>query len=142
MNVIVGQGLRALTPSEATVCYLVLCCRYGLELDEFLGSMQSHYWYSLLDRMVMPSCSTGAVSVVTKMLADQLLWAPANTVAFYAFLAVAEGHLGDLGFILQAKLLPTVLAGYALWPLAHVINFRYAPPSCMLDSLACQCADL
>lgn len=29
--------------------------------------------------------------------------------------------------VLREKYLKTVLVGYILWPLAHIINFRYVP---------------
>lgn len=28
---------------------------------------------------------------------------------------------------IQSKLLPMLLANYAIWPLAHLINFRFVP---------------
>ena len=30
---------------------------------------------------------------------------------------------------MKDKFWPTLLAGYAVWPLAHVINFRFIPNS-------------
>lgn len=64
---------------------------------------------------------------MTKMVLDQVIWAPFNTVVFYSYLAASTGSLGDLHVVLQTKLIPTILAGYALWPLAHIINFRFVP---------------
>jgi hypothetical protein len=90
-------------------------------------AVQGHFWYQLLDRVVMPRQPKATVAIVTKMLADQLLWSPANTVIFYASLAFMEGNLSGIPGILSEKLVPTVLAGYLLWPLAHLINFKFIP---------------
>lgn len=84
-------------------------------------------WYQFLDKHVMPDKSSSTKAIVTKMVLDQTLWAPVNTALFYAYLAMADGRLSSIPDILQAKLLPTILAGYALWPVAHLINFKYIP---------------
>jgi protein Mpv17 len=89
--------------------------------------MQSHFWYEFLDRLVMPQKPTATSAIVAKMVADQALWSPINTVIFYASLALLEGHPADIPMILQDKLLATVVAGYCLWPLAHLINFKFVP---------------
>lgn len=80
-----------------------------------------------LDKHVMADKASSTQAIVTKMVLDQAIWAPFNTALFYAYLAMAEGHLSSLPDTLQAKLLPTILAGYVLWPLAHLINFKYIP---------------
>ena len=84
-------------------------------------------WYQFLDKVVMPDNSSSTNAIVTKMVLDQAIWAPLNTALFYAYLAMANNHLSSLPDTLQAKLLPTILAGYALWPVAHLINFKYIP---------------
>jgi len=89
--------------------------------------VQSHVWYELLDSKV-PGVSSSPGTVVTKMVLDQALWAPLNTLIFYSYLSAATGALAGLPVVLQTKLVPTILAGYALWPLAHIINFRFVPP--------------
>lgn len=88
--------------------------------------VQSHVWYEMLDDRV-PGQASSAGTVVTKMVLDQAIWAPFNTIVFYSYLAAATGTLADLPAVLQTKLIPTILAGYALWPLAHIINFRFVP---------------
>eukprot|EP00892_Ulva_mutabilis_P004054 jgi/Ulvmu1/201/UM001_0205.1 len=89
--------------------------------------VSSHIWYEFLDAKV-PGPSSAAGSVVTKMVLDQAIWAPLNTMIFYSYLAAATGALAGLPMVLQTKLIPTILAGYALWPVAHIINFRFVPP--------------
>ena len=89
--------------------------------------MQGHYWYVALDRMVFPKEPKASGTIVTKMLLDQLIWSPINTCIFFASLAAMEGNMASIPGILDEKLVPTVLAGYMLWPLAHLINFKFVP---------------
>ena len=89
--------------------------------------LQGHFWYEMLDRVVMPTQPKATTAILAKMIADQVIWSPLNTCIFYASLAMMEGHGGDVGSILHDKLLPTVLAGYCLWPLAHIVNFKFVP---------------
>lgn len=41
----------------------------------------------------------------------------------------AAGQSDKISQTLNDKFWPTLLAGYAVWPLAHVINFRFIPNS-------------
>lgn len=90
--------------------------------------MQGHFWYEMLDRVVMPTRPKATSAILAKMIADQVIWSPLNTCIFYASLAVMEGHGADVPTILHDKLLATVVAGYCLWPLAHIVNFKFVPP--------------
>lgn len=65
--------------------------------------------------------------VLSKMAIDQLAFTPVGTVVFYAAMKTMEGDAASLPSTLQHKFLPTLMAGYALWPLAHVVNFRFIP---------------
>lgn len=40
-----------------------------------------------------------------------------------------QGNPGAIIGTIQAKLIKTLLANYALWPLAHIINFKFIPSS-------------
>lgn len=96
---------------------------FGLVLHGPMG----HYWYRLLDARVMPDAGNSSPAVVAKMTVDQALFAPLSTMIFYAALAAMDGRLDELPTILQTKLVSTVVAGYALWPAAHLINFKFVP---------------
>lgn len=106
---------------------VVACCLASLRSRTQPG-VQGHFWYEMLDRLIMPKRPKAAVTIVTKMLADQLLWSPINTIIFYAAIATMEGNALTVPAILHDKLVPTVLAGYMLWPLAHIINFKFVRP--------------
>jgi hypothetical protein len=66
--------------------------------------------------------------VLTKTAVDQLIWAPAMTVVFLAFLTTLEGRPDAIASVVQAKLVPIYLANLGIWPLWHIINFRYVAP--------------
>lgn len=71
-------------------------------------------------------CSVRAV--VAKMALDQIFWTPIALVMFFACFALLEGRsTAYLRAQLRAKFLPTLVKGFALWPAAHLINFRYVP---------------
>jgi hypothetical protein len=69
--------------------------------------------------------STAAVAV--KTAADQLIWAPVMTCAFFAFLKLLEGHPELMLPTIQDKVIQTVAANYVIWPAAHIISFKYVP---------------
>lgn len=62
-----------------------------------------------------------------KILIDQLLYAPAFTCILYAYLQAANGDIAGIPEVLQDKVVPTLMANYAVWPLAHALNFYYVP---------------
>lgn len=72
------------------------------------------------------ACSARAV--VAKMALDQLFWTPIALVLFFACFTLLEGRsMSYLRSQLRAKFLPTLVKGFALWPAAHLVNFRYVP---------------
>lgn len=97
---------------------------YGVLLDGPIG----HFFYKFLDTRIRPDDPKGAQAVITKTAIDQLLWAPAMTVVFLAFLTTLEGHPEAIMSVVQAKLIPIYLANLGIWPLWHIINFRYVAP--------------
>ncbi|CAK0787179.1 hypothetical protein CVIRNUC_010395 [Coccomyxa viridis] len=96
---------------------------FGVTLDGPVG----HVWYTLLDRKVFPNEPTSNRAVVCKMLADQLLWAPFFSCVFFVFTNVLAGHPEMVLPSIQAKLLPMMIANFAVWPIAHLINFKFIP---------------
>jgi len=76
---------------------------------------------------VFPKDPTSTKAVVAKTALDQLLWAPAFSCVFFAFVNLFEGRPDLIAPAIAAKLLPMLAANYALWPLAHLINFKFVP---------------
>jgi len=97
---------------------------YGLLIDGPVG----HYFYQFLDKNISPEDPKGVRAVFSKTAVDQLIWAPIMTVVFLAFLTTLEGRPEAVLSIVQAKLLPIMMANFGVWPLAHLINFRYVAP--------------
>ncbi len=99
---------------------------YGIMIDGPVG----HFFYQLLDRKIYPEDPKCTQAVLAKTAIDQFIWAPVMTCVFLAFLTTLEGH-PDVSVILsviQAKLVPIMLANFTVWPVAHLVNFRFVPP--------------
>lgn len=96
---------------------------FGVLMDGPVG----HCWYTLLDKNVRPEDPKSAEAIVTKMALDQLIWAPVFSCVFFTFIRTLEGHPEAALSTIQNELVPTITANYALWPLAHIINFRFVP---------------
>jgi len=98
-------------------------------------------WYSFLDTLVYPDNPTAPMAVVTKTLCDQLGVAPVMTLVYFSAMKIMEDvasrqfperfgakMLFSRAFnSARAKFLPTMLACYMIWPLAHVVNFALVP---------------
>jgi protein Mpv17 len=52
--------------------------------------LAGHVWYTTLDRNVMPEDPKSNQAVVSKMLLDQLVWAPAFSCVFFAFINILD----------------------------------------------------
>lgn len=89
----------------------------------------SHAWYGILDKNVMPRNPKSPAAVIIKMGLDQVLLSPIGICLFYTIIKTMEGQSDKIKQTLKDKFWPTLLAGYAVWPLAHVINFRFIPNS-------------
>ncbi|CAL5229356.1 g12667 [Coccomyxa viridis] len=110
-------------PKESNRAMLLGHVAFGVTLDGPIG----HVWYTLLDGKVFPNEPTSNRAVVCKMLLDQLLWAPFFSCVFFVFTNVLAGHPEAVLPSIQAKLLPMMIANFAVWPIAHLINFKFIP---------------
>lgn len=97
---------RAFSSSTHTVC----CC-------------------SLL-QFIFPHAMSHPLTAVVKTLLDQAFMAPAGIGVFFVCMAMMEGHPpAEAWETTKQKFKPTLLANYALWPAANLINFAFVPPS-------------
>lgn len=71
--------------------------------------------------------SSSMQAVLAKMALDQLIMAPIFLVLFFFATKTLEGQPHKLMETLREKYLKTVLYGYIIWPLAHIINFKFVP---------------
>ncbi|CAD7695137.1 unnamed protein product [Ostreobium quekettii] len=97
---------------------------FGVLMDGPVG----HCWYATLDKNVMPEDPKTTKAIIIKTALDQLIWAPMFSCVFFTFVRTMEGHPELALSTIQSELVPTIVANYALWPLAHLINFRFVPP--------------
>ena len=99
---------------------------YGVMIDGPVG----HYFYQFLDTKVYPNDPKCTQAVLAKTAIDQCIWAPVMTCVFLAFLTSLEGHpdIATITSVIQTKLVPIMLANFTVWPLAHLVNFRFVPP--------------
>jgi hypothetical protein len=88
-----------------------------------------HHWYHGLDRIV-GSSMTSRVGVITKVIADQLIYAPFAIVSFFYFTSarkatsVADANQSFLRKM-DSNFMSTFLADCAVWPASNFVNFRY-----------------
>uniref|UniRef100_A0A7S0G6S3 Peroxisomal membrane protein MPV17 n=1 Tax=Rhodosorus marinus TaxID=101924 RepID=A0A7S0G6S3_9RHOD len=98
---------------------------FGLILHGPIG----HYWYGFLDRTVMPAAATSAAAVATKTAIDQVFWAPIFTSVFFGSMKLMDGKADEIEGEVREKLWPTMKVNWTVWPIAHLINFRFIPSS-------------
>lgn len=96
----------------------------------FLHGPIGHYWYGFLDRSIMVNAPKSAAAVATKTAIDQILWAPVFTSMFFTAMKSMDGRpLSESVDEVKEKLWPTMKVNWGVWPLAHIINFRFVPSS-------------
>ncbi|EEB06606.2 Mvp17/PMP22 family protein 1 [Schizosaccharomyces japonicus yFS275] len=72
--------------------------------------------------------SKGVGNVVSRVLLDQIVFAPFGLSAFYTWMTLTEGNtLREAKRRLQNVLLPTLKANYSVWPFVQAVNFWFMP---------------
>ncbi|KAK9853609.1 hypothetical protein WJX84_009969, partial [Apatococcus fuscideae] len=94
-----------------------------------VGGPMGHYWFQYLDKAVLPLAPKSPAAVFSKIGLDQLIMAPVGTLIFFASQQLMQGQPQTIRSQVKDKLWPTTVAGYKLWPLAHLINFALIPPA-------------
>lgn len=110
-------------PGATDILRVLRLGAYGLLIDGPVGAL----WYDLLEKVVDPEQPTGTRAVLIKTALDQLVYATIMTAVYFALIRTWEGHPETIIATLQAKFWPTLAANYAIWPLAHIINFKFVP---------------
>jgi protein Mpv17 len=96
---------------------------YGFLIDGPIGSM----WYDVLEKYVYPTEQTSTKAVLAKTALDQVVYATIMTAVYFAVIKTWEGHPELIMATLTSKFGPTLAANYVIWPIAHLINFRFVP---------------
>jgi len=99
---------------------------FGLLFDGPVGGA----FYAWLDRNIYPEDPLSTRAVLTKTAIDQTIYSAVGTVCFFTFIRLLEtgGDWSAIGPTIALKFLPTLAANYAIWPIAHLFNFRFVPP--------------
>lgn len=85
-----------------------------------------HFFYGFLERN-FPGVNFSAVA--TKLAIDQILWAPVFGTLLFSFVGITAGSSPNLIFrSIKNNLLKFVLTSWSIWPIAHVLNFKYVTP--------------
>ncbi|KAG2446470.1 hypothetical protein HYH02_008461 [Chlamydomonas schloesseri] len=92
-----------------------------------VGTPLAHWWFNLLDARVLPDDPHCPAAVLTKMLLDQLLFAPLGLALFFVVIKLLEGRPADIRRSLQTSYVKSLLGGYLLWPAAGLLNFALLP---------------
>ncbi|KAJ2885877.1 hypothetical protein H4R27_001081 [Coemansia aciculifera] len=72
--------------------------------------------------------SRSACAVLKRLAVDQTIFAPFATFAFVGGMGAMEGlEPNELVERFRLQYLPVLIAGYALWPAAQIINFSIVP---------------
>ncbi|KAF4047505.1 Mpv17 / PMP22 family [Phytophthora infestans] len=84
-----------------------------------------HTWFHVVERVIP---GTGKLVVAKKVAADMMIIAPGTSLAFFTTTKCMEGEpLHESFQIAKAKLTPTLLADYMLWPAANAVIFGLVP---------------
>ncbi|KAE9036262.1 hypothetical protein PR003_g7359 [Phytophthora rubi] len=84
-----------------------------------------HTWFHLIERAIP---GTGKVVIAQKVLADMVIMAPAMALGFFTVTKSMEGErLGDAFEFAKAKLQPTLIMNFKVWPLANLLVFSVVP---------------
>lgn len=89
-----------------------------------------HYWQRYVERR-FAGWPPGHGTFAAKVLVDQLLFGPAQNLAFMAFLALSVERAGLRTLLTRIRLnfLRIQLAAYRFWPLVAGLNYSLVPPS-------------
>ncbi len=83
-----------------------------------------HFWYGFLWRLLPRN---DALTIVKRLVVDQLLFAPVAVASSLSFLAAAQGQASDIPRRLKEQVPGAVLNNWKLWPAAQAINFAVVP---------------
>ena len=83
-----------------------------------------HFWYNALFRMIP---GTAVSNVLTRVAADQLLFAPPFVAMFMSSVLVLEGKSNKVVEVLTEEWQTAVVTNWYIWVPAQLINFRFVP---------------
>lgn len=78
---------------------------------------------------VFPESPRSLKAILTKVVVDQVVWAPVGACLFFGSTKTMQGQHRMVIPTLKDKFLPTMASNYKLWPAAHLVNFAFVPDS-------------
>ncbi len=82
-----------------------------------------HYYYDWLDARIE---GTDGKSIATKICFDQVIYCPLFMILFFTYLGIAAGDtVGTIEHKIHSDLFIAVLGSWKVWPVMHIINFRF-----------------
>jgi hypothetical protein len=84
-------------------------------------------WYFPFLSRTIPGQSWARV--IARVCVDQSIAAPLTIAATFTATSALRGKLGDAPARIETQLLPTWRNSASFWPIVHLFNFRYVPPT-------------
>ena len=85
-----------------------------------------HIVYTKILPRIAPGC--GLAAVLKKVLFTQTIFSGTGTSLFFFTLAISEGKsVRAAAAEVRAKLWPTMLTGWQVWPFVSLVNFGLVP---------------
>ena len=85
----------------------------------------SHWFYGALELLIP---GTSAAAIARKVGLDSFVWNPVSSLVFLGYMGIAEGFgVQEVALKIRRHLWAKVTASWAVWPIAHAINFRFVP---------------
>jgi len=89
----------------------------------------AHFWKTWIQRRSV----VGAKALGTKILIEQLVWAPGLGVALLLYVGLLEtGNMQHAALRLRQRFVSQLTGSWKVWPLAHLISSRLPPAQGML----------
>lgn len=120
---LIAQKFLGGKDADLEVARLARMASFGFLIHGPVG----HYFYGMLDRLIV---GKSPLKVASKVVVDQVFWAPIFTAVFFAYLGFAERKtMDDIVTKIKNDTWTGVTASWKFWPFAHVINFALIPTS-------------
>jgi protein Mpv17 len=85
----------------------------------------NHVWHTRVLERIFPTAAGRTMdAAVGKVVLDQAVFAPVIITIFCTNMAVLESKPVDANW---PKVLPLIVANWAFWPAAQLLNFRFVP---------------
>eukprot|EP00741_Cyanophora_paradoxa_P007452 tig00000128_g7207.t1 len=86
-----------------------------------------HYWYGFIETVLYPHAPSSPEAIIVKTAFDQIVFAPVFTSLFFIFMEFAKLSPGNSLKAVRSNLGGAMLMNWTIWPVAHLVSFRYIP---------------